>query len=165
MTQADMERADGLWPMADHVGLIMFSREGRIRLFLAFLILVLVLTNSQSLQVSYLSQVLLTELFETQSRELSLRIASEIEREADEPTRVLTLRLASIAEARGLLSACVLDWNARLITGGACPPPEGGALDRLDEDGRRVLVRAGRSMTAVCPSTMSPRRAPSGISC
>ena len=137
--------------MADPVGLIMFSREGRIRLFLAFLILVLVLTNSQSLQVSYLSQVLLTELFETQSRELSLRIASEIEREADEPTRVLTSRLVSIAEARGLLSACVLDWNARLITGGACPPPEGGALDRLDEDGRRVLVRAGWSMTAVSP--------------
>ena len=44
--------ADGRWPMADHVGLIMFGREGRIRLFLAFLILVLVLTNSQSLQVS-----------------------------------------------------------------------------------------------------------------
>ena len=147
--------ADGRWPMADHVGLIMFGREGRIRLFLAFLILVLVLTNSQSLQVSYLSQVLLSELFETQSRELSLRIASEIEREPDEPTRtqarVLTSRLASIAEARGLLSACVLDWNARLITGGACPPPEGGALDRLDEDGRRVLVRAGWSMTGVSP--------------
>ncbi len=88
--------------MADHVGLMMFSREGRIRLFLAFLILVLVLTNSQSLQVSYLSQVLLTELFETQSRELSLRIASEIEREADEPTRVLTSRLASIAEAAAI---------------------------------------------------------------
>ena len=104
----------------------MFTREGRVRLFLAFLILVLVLTNSQSLQVSYLSQVLLAELFETQSRELSLRIASEIER-ADEPTRVLTSRLSSIAQARGLLSACVLDWNVRLITGGTCPPPEGGA--------------------------------------
>ncbi len=129
----------------------MFSREGRVRLFLAFLILVLVLTNSQSLQVSYLSQVLLAELFETQSRELSLRIASEIERKPDEPTRVLTSRLASIAEARGLLSACVLDWNARLITGGACPSPKGGALDRLDEDGRRVLVRAGWSMTGVSP--------------
>ena len=129
----------------------MFSREGRVRLFLAFLILVLVLTNSQSLQLSYNSQVLLSELFETQSRELSLRIASEIEREADEPTRVLASRLASIAEVRGLLSACVLDWNARLITGGACPPPKGGALDRLDEDGRRVLVRAGWSMTGVSP--------------
>ena len=101
--------------MADHVGLIMFSREGRIRLFLAFLILVLVLTNSQSLQVSYLSQVLLTELFETQSRELSLRIVSEIEREADEPTRVLTSRLASIVEARGLLSTCVLDSKSIIV--------------------------------------------------
>jgi PAS domain S-box-containing protein len=56
-----------------------------------------------------------------------------------------------MAEARGLLSACVLDWNARLITGGACPPIEGGALDRLDEDGRRVLVTAGWTMTDVAP--------------
>ena len=129
----------------------MLSGEGRIRLFLAFLILVLVLTNSQSLQVSYLARGLLGELFETQSRELSLRIASDIEREGDESIRVLTSRLASIAEARGLLSACVLDWTARLITGGACPPIEGGALDRLDEDGRRMLVTAGWTMTDVRP--------------
>ena len=129
----------------------MLSGEGRIRLFLAFLILVLVLTNSQSLQVSYLARGLLGELFETQSRELSLRIASDIEREGDESIRVLTSRLASIAEARGLLSACVLDWNARLLTGGACPPIEGGALDRLDEDGRRMLVTAGWTMTDVRP--------------
>ena len=42
----------------------MFSREGRVRLFLAFLILVLVLTNSQSLQLSYHSQVLLRTVAE-----------------------------------------------------------------------------------------------------
>lgn len=130
----------------------MLSGEGRVRLFLAFLILVLVLTNSQSLQVSYLARGLLVELFETRSRELSLRMASEIERAGGEPRRVLTSRLASLAEARGLLSACVLDWNARLITGGgACPPIEGGALDRLDEDGRRMLVTAGWTMTDVTP--------------
>ena len=47
----------------------MFSREARVRLFLALLILVLVLTNSQSLQVSYQSRGVLTELFESRSRE------------------------------------------------------------------------------------------------
>jgi PAS domain S-box-containing protein len=129
----------------------MFSREGRVRLFLAFLILVLVLTNSQSLQVSYNSRIVLSELFETQSRELSLRIAFEIERDSLGPTRVLTSRLASIAEARGLGSACVLVWNGRLVTGGDCPASEGGALDRLDDDGRRELERGGWSMTDVAP--------------
>lgn len=120
-------------------------------MFLAFLILVLVLTNSQSLQVSHHSRVLLTELFETQSRELSLRIASEVERDASQSSRVLTSRLSSIAEARGLASACVLDWRGRLVTGGDCPAPEGGALDRLDEEGRRELERSGWSMTEVLP--------------
>ncbi len=42
----------------------MLSREGRARLFLAFLVLVLVLVNSQSLQVSSESRALLTESFE-----------------------------------------------------------------------------------------------------
>jgi PAS domain S-box-containing protein len=129
----------------------MFSREGRIRLFLAFLILVLVLTNSQSLQVSYHARVLVTDLFETQYRELSLRIASEIERDTLGSSRVLTSRLGSIAQARGLLSACLLDWNGRLVTGGDCPASEGGALDRLDDDGRQTLERAGWAMTEVSP--------------
>lgn len=129
----------------------MFSREGRVRLFLAFLILVLVLTNSQSLQVSYHARIALTELFESESRELSLRIASEIERDVLGPPRVVTSRLASFAEARGLGSACVVDGNGRLVTGGECPPSEGGALDRLDDDGRAELERSGWSMTDVSP--------------
>ena len=129
----------------------MFSREGRIRLFLAVLILVLVLTNSQSLQVSYHARIRLAESFETQSRELALRIAAETERESDAPPRVLTSRLAGIAEARGLGSACVLDWNGRLVTGGECPAPSGGALDRLDESGRSELARSGWAMTEVSP--------------
>lgn len=129
----------------------MFSREGRIRLFLAFLILVLVLTNSQSLQVSHHSRVLVTDLFETQSRELALRIASEVDSHSEQDPRVLTSRLAGFAETRGLLSACLLDWRARLLTGGTCPPPEGGAFDRLDANGREELVRAGWSMTEVSP--------------
>lgn len=129
----------------------MFSREGRIRLFLAFLILVLVLTNSQSLQVSHNSRILLTELFERQSRELALRIASEIDSSSEHAPRVLTSRLASLAEARGLFSACLLDWSARLLTGGTCAPPAGEAFDRLEPDGRQELERAGWSMTEVAP--------------
>lgn len=129
----------------------MFSREGRIRLFLAVLILVLVLTNSQSLQVSYHARLRLAESFETQSRELALRIASEIERESDLPPRAMTSRLGGMAEARGLGSACMLDWNGRLVTGGECPAPEGDAFDRLDESGRAELVRSGWAMTDVSP--------------
>ena len=71
----------------------MFSREARVRLFLALLILVLVLTNSQSLQVSYQSRSVLTELFESRSREAARRIVSDIGEGRDENVSVLSARL------------------------------------------------------------------------
>ncbi len=79
----------------------MFSREARVRLFLALLILVLVLTNSQSLQVSYQSRGVLTELFESRSRETALRIVTEIGSGGDEAVSVLSARLENLASTAG----------------------------------------------------------------
>jgi len=129
----------------------MTSSDHRARLFLAFLILVLVLVNSQSLQISYQSRGVVTSLFDSRAREIALRIAAELSRNATEAPTVTTARLESVASARGLLSACLLDASGRLLTGGGCPPPEGGALDRLDEAGKQELVDTGWKMTDVAP--------------
>ena len=129
----------------------MWSAEGRVRLFLAFLILVLVLVNSQSLQVASQSRGLVAELFESVAREASLRVAAEVGRHADESASLLGSRLAGIAAERGYLSACLMDWSGRLVTGGDCPPTRGEALDRLDEDGKRRLTETGWALSAVTP--------------
>ena len=130
----------------------MFSREARIRLFLALLILVLVLTNSQSLQVSYQSRAVLTELFELRSRETALRIVSDIGNGRDEDVGVLAARLENLAQHRELLSICMLDWSGRLVTGGACSPPESGELERLTRVGFDELRENGWTMSDVAPA-------------
>jgi len=119
----------------------MFSREGRARLFLGFLVLVLVLVNSQSLQVSSESRTLLAESFEEsfESRARLVAAALESGKEA----------LSDLAPAVGLRSACLLDWNARLLTGGACEPPRGEAFDRLDRAGKLRLLEAGWATTGI----------------
>ncbi len=129
----------------------MGSSDHRARLFLAFLVLVLVLVNSQSLQVSYQSRALVVQLFEARTREVALQISSDMKRLPSRDPRVTAERLAGIAEARGLLSACLLDGNGRLLTGGDCAPSEGGALDRLDANEERELIETGWKMTAISP--------------
>ena len=129
----------------------MFSREGRVRVFLAFLILVLVLVNAQSLQVSHQTRALTSELFEGRAKELALRIASSISAVDHKDVSRLTELVSRLAEERGLRSACVFDWDGHLVTGGACAPAEAGALDRLDADGRQRLVESGWIMTPVAP--------------
>ncbi len=119
----------------------MFSREGRARLFLAFLVLVLVLVNSQSLQVASEARTLLTEAFDESFESRARLVASSLSRK-DEP-------LADLAREMGLRSACLLDWNARLLTGGDCEPPRGEAFDRLDHAGRLRLLEEGWATTAV----------------
>ncbi len=119
----------------------MFSREGRARLFLAFLVLVLVLVNSQSLQLSSESRTLLTESFDESFESQARLIASELSRGSE--------ALAKLAPAMGLRSACLLDWNARLLTGGDCEPAKGEAFDRLDRAGRLRLLEEGWATTGI----------------
>ncbi len=119
----------------------MFRREGRARLFLAFLVLVLVLVNSQSLQVSSESRTLLTEIFD-QSFQSRARLAAEALAGGND-------RIADLASAMGFRSLCLLDWNARLLTGGACEPPRGEAFDRLDRAGKLRLLEEGWATTSI----------------
>ncbi len=119
----------------------MFRREGRARLFLGFLVLVLVLVNSQSLQVSSESRTLLTEIFD-QSFQSRARLAAESLAGGND-------RLADLASAMGFRSLCLLDWNARLLTGGACEPPRGEAFDRLDRAGKLRLLEEGWATTGI----------------
>jgi hypothetical protein len=119
----------------------MFSREGRARLFLAFLVLVLVLVNSQSLQVSSESRTLLTESFE-ESFESRARLVAAAFSGGKEG-------LSDLALAMGLRSACLLDWNARLLTGGACEPAKGEAFDRLDHARKLRLLEEGWATTGI----------------
>jgi len=119
----------------------MFSREGRARLFLAFLVLVLVLVNSQSLQVSSESRTLLTESFEESFESRARLVASALSRGNE--------ALSDLAPALGLRSACLLDWNGRLLTGGACEPPKGEAFDRLDHAAKLRLLEQGWATTSI----------------
>jgi len=119
----------------------MFSREGRARLFLAFLVLVLVLVNSQSLQLSSESRTLLMESFDESFRSQARLVASELSPGSE--------GLGELAPAMGLRSACLLDWNARLLTGGNCEPPKGDAFDRLDHAGRLRLLEEGWATTGI----------------
>jgi PAS domain S-box-containing protein len=119
----------------------MLSREGRARLFLAFLVLVLVLVNSQSLLVSSESRELLTRVFE-ENFESRARLVAAALYDGNEA-------LPELARSMGLRSACLLDWNARLLTGGACAPPRGDAFDRLDRAGRLRLLEEGWAATGI----------------
>ncbi|MGH9321155.1 MAG: two-component system sensor histidine kinase NtrB [Vicinamibacteria bacterium] len=122
----------------------------RARLFLAFLVTVLVLVNSQSLQLSSQSRELLTASFEEGFESRARLLAAELSRnEAGLQGADGAAELTKRAAAHGLRSACVLDWNARLLTGGRCEAPEGGAFDRLDRNGKRRLLEEGWATTGI----------------
>jgi hypothetical protein len=117
----------------------MFSREGRARLFLAFLVLVLVLV-SQSLQVSSVANASDGE-FRRRAESRARLVASALSRGNE--------ALSDLAPALGMRSACLLDWNARLLMGGACEPPKGEAFDRLDHAGKLRLLEVGWATTGI----------------
>jgi PAS domain S-box-containing protein len=125
----------------------MFSREGRVRLFLAFLVLVLVLVNTQSLQLSHESRARLKESFEESLESKARLLAGDLHEFSDVPA--LSRGLDERARLHGIRSACILDWSPRLLTGGSCAPPAGGAFDRLDRDGRRRLIETGWAATGL----------------
>lgn len=129
----------------------MFGREGRIRLFLGFLIFVLVLVNSQSLMLSSRSREQLETMFDGAAKSSAERLAAELNEGAAGGLSELGRRLADVDRAE-FASICLLDWEARLVTDARCPPAEGGAFDRLDRDGRRRLLEEGFAMTRVAPA-------------
>lgn len=128
----------------------MFSNEGRVRIFLAFLVLVLVLVNSQSLQLSSESRAFLTASFDEKLESRARLVASDLARLPDAgDLTVLNRLLEEEARSHGLRSACILDGNARLQSGGECEAPLGKAFDRLDREGRRRLLEDGWATTDV----------------
>ncbi len=128
----------------------MFSNDARVRLFLAFLVLVLVLVNSQSLQLSSESRTFLTASFDERLESRARLVAAALTRLPGERDLARLNRfLEDEARSHELRSACILDWNARLLTGGACEPPRGEAFDRLDREGRRRLLEEGWATTDV----------------
>ncbi|HXV61092.1 MAG TPA: ATP-binding protein [Vicinamibacteria bacterium] len=131
----------------------MFGREARVRLFLAFLILVLVVVNSQSLLNSQHSRDALIASFDRSVRATAELIAVELSREKKPlDSSAASVFLAEAAKKRGLESACLFDLDARLLTGGACAPSAARAFDRLDADGRRSLLGQGWAITGAIPA-------------
>ena len=132
--------------------------ENRIRLFLGFLILVLIVVNSQSLQLSYQSRNQLVQVLEDTVRSQSERIAFAITPlfESGNDTHVLssmTVRLEELSRQWDVRSLCLLDWDGKLL-GGSETCRLSGALDfdRLDREGRKRLVENRWAVTGVTPS-------------
>ena len=145
------------------------SHENRFRLFLGFLIFVLVVVNSQSLHFSYTSRKLLTDSFRAGARGTAELVASRLEPALPAlPSRLVTsgdtrdavrslAHVTELLEAReqeeAMISACLLDWNGQVLAGSPdCAFSEAQVFDRLDRQGRRELIERGWAMTDVSPA-------------
>jgi PAS domain S-box-containing protein len=142
------------------------SQENRFRLFLGFLILVLVIVNSQSLHLSYTSRKLLEDSFRTGARGTAETVASRLwpalpqgpVTSVDAPDVAPSLaHVTALLEVReqdnSLVSACLLDWNGQVLAGSSdCVFSQSGEFDRLDRQGRRELVEQGWAMSEVLPA-------------
>jgi PAS domain S-box-containing protein len=146
--------------MADFV-----SHENRVRLFLAFLILVLVIVNSQSLHFSYRSRELHTTSFGEAARAKAELVASRLqpalpEGDAErERSAAVSSLLKELAQEYGVGSACLLNWNGQVLAGSSsCEFRNVREFDRLDRRGRRRLVEQGWAISGVAPA-YQPERA------
>jgi len=143
------------------------SQENRLRLFLAFLILVLVIVNSQSLHFSYTTRRLLARSFDQEAQAKTRSVASRLEdlllRGSGDPgggaadpvqqSAAISRFLEAWAQEQSLGSACLLDWNGRSLAGSSqCDVSKGFAFDRLDRQGRRQLVEEAWAITDVDPA-------------
>ncbi|MGH9460087.1 MAG: hypothetical protein ACRD1X_02635, partial [Vicinamibacteria bacterium] len=142
------------------------SQENRFRLFLGFLILVLVVVNSQSLHLSYTSRKLLEDSFRTGARGTAETVASRLwpalpagpVTSVDAPDVAGSLaRVTALLEVweheESLVSACLLDWNGQVLAGSSdCVFSPSLEFDRLDRQGRRELVEQGWAMSEVSPA-------------
>jgi PAS domain S-box-containing protein len=145
--------------MADFV-----SHENRVRLFLAFLIIVLVIVNSQSLHFSHTTRKILTASFDEAARAKAELVASRLATvlapvgspaSADrfQSSAGLSKLLQELAEEHGTASACLLDWNGRILAGSSgCQLSDVLDFDRLDRVGKYKLVDRGWTMTKVSPA-------------
>jgi PAS domain S-box-containing protein len=136
------------------------TREGRTRYFLFFLVLVLVVVNSQSLLVSHRARELLTESFREAARSRAELVARELasRSEPGEGSSAETARSFSrLEQAQGLRSACIFDLNGRLLEGGGncVTTSRAGQLDRRL---RLELTESGWAMTDAEPG-YDPERA------
>ncbi len=132
------------------------SRENRVRLFLGFLILVLVVVNSQSLYVSHQSRKFLLASFRDEVRARTESIAASILPVLWGTDRIdgmpLGRRLDELAYQSGLRSICLLDWNGELLAGaGACSFDPIGEFDRLDRQGKQSLIESGLAVSEIVP--------------
>lgn len=132
--------------MADFV-----SHENRIRLFLAFLILVLVVVNSQSLIFSHTSRALLIDSFNERARVGAQLVATDLDNVLSEEGGISSF-LETVPREHSVESACLMDWNGRVLGGSAgCDFSQTLAFDRLDRSGLRSLVEEGWAITPVSP--------------
>ena len=137
------------------------SHENRVRLFLAFVLLVLVIVNSQSLHFSYGSRKLLTASFDAAARSKAELMASGLASVLALPAGAdrfqrsagLSKVLQELAKEQGAASACLLDWNGRILAGSSnCQLSDVLDFDRLDRVGKYRLVDRGWTMTEVSPA-------------
>ena len=136
------------------------SQENRLRLFLAFLILVLVIVNSQSLHFSYTTRRLLARSFDQEAQAKTRSVVSRLEDllsggsgDAVQQSAAISRFLEAWAQEQSLGSACLLDWNGRSLAGSSqCDVSKGFAFDRLDRQGRRQLVEEAWAITDVDPA-------------
>jgi PAS domain S-box-containing protein len=142
------------------------SQENRFRLFLGFLILVLVIVNSQSLHLSYTSRQLLEDSFRTAARATAEMVASRlwpalpdgpvtfVDAPVVAPSLARVTELLKVLEQENsLVSACLLDWNGQVRAGSSdCAFSQSREFDRLDRQGRRELVEQGWAMSEVFPA-------------
>jgi len=92
------------------------SREGRFKVFLAFLIVVLVVVNSQSLVVSRRARDLVEAQFGESVKARAEQAAAHL-RAVPEDAASLTGFLANAESETGLLSACLFDANLSPVAG------------------------------------------------
>ena len=143
------------------------SQENRLRLFLAFLILVLVIVNSQSLHFSYTTRRLLARSFDQEAQAKTRSVVSRLEdllsggsgdpgggaADPVQQSAAISRFLEAWAQEQSLGSACLLDWNGRSLAGSSqCDVSKGFAFDRLDRQGRRQLVEEAWAITDVDPA-------------
>src|SRR3972149_475283 len=121
------------------------SQENRLRLFLAFLILVLVIVNSQSLHFSYTTRRLLAPSFDQEAQAKTRSVVSRLEDllsggsgDAVQQSAAISRFLEAWAQEQSLGSACLLDWEGGALAGSSqCDVSKGLAFDRLGRPGGR----------------------------
>jgi PAS domain S-box-containing protein len=136
------------------------SRGNRGRIFLSFLVLVLVIVNSQSLQLSYRTQRLLNQSFNDLVRARIETLAHRIlpllpllEDELDASSRPgLSGELDRLAGELHIRSICLFDWEGRVWAGSeGCRIGVERSIDHMETSQKQALLESGWAVTDVSP--------------